>query len=58
MRIGITEVCVDDQDNARTFYTDVLGLVVKFWDNNKEPIGSTLRRCYTVRARPVPVKVS
>ena len=29
MRIGITEVFVDDQDKARTFYTDVLGLVVK-----------------------------
>ena len=30
MRIGITEICVDDQDKARTFNTDVLGLVVKF----------------------------
>ena len=29
MRIGIAEVFVDDQDKARTFYTDVLGLVVK-----------------------------
>ena len=43
MRIGSTEVFVDDQDKARTFYTDVLGLVVKIWDNNKEPIGSILR---------------
>jgi predicted enzyme related to lactoylglutathione lyase len=29
MRIGITEVFVDDQDKARAFYTEVLGLVVK-----------------------------
>jgi predicted enzyme related to lactoylglutathione lyase len=29
MRIGVTEVFVDDQDKARAFYTEVLGLVVK-----------------------------
>ena len=29
MRIGVTEVFVDDQDKARAFYTGVLGLEVK-----------------------------
>jgi catechol 2,3-dioxygenase-like lactoylglutathione lyase family enzyme len=29
MRIGVVEVSVDDQDKARTFYTEVLGLEVK-----------------------------
>jgi catechol 2,3-dioxygenase-like lactoylglutathione lyase family enzyme len=29
VRIGITEIFVDDQDRARRFYTEVLGLVVK-----------------------------
>jgi catechol 2,3-dioxygenase-like lactoylglutathione lyase family enzyme len=29
MRIGVTEVFVDDQDKARTFYTDVLGFEVE-----------------------------
>jgi catechol 2,3-dioxygenase-like lactoylglutathione lyase family enzyme len=29
MRIGVTEVFVDDQDKARTFYTEVLGFQVK-----------------------------
>jgi catechol 2,3-dioxygenase-like lactoylglutathione lyase family enzyme len=29
MRVGITEVFVDDQDKARPFYAEVLGLVVK-----------------------------
>lgn len=29
MRIGLTEIAVDDQDRARTFYTEVLGLRVK-----------------------------
>jgi catechol 2,3-dioxygenase-like lactoylglutathione lyase family enzyme len=29
MRIGVTEVFVDDQDKGRAFYTEVLGLVVK-----------------------------
>ncbi len=29
MRIGITEVFVDDQDKARAFYRDVLGMTVK-----------------------------
>ena len=29
MRIGVTEIFVDDQNNARTFYTEVLGFDVK-----------------------------
>jgi catechol 2,3-dioxygenase-like lactoylglutathione lyase family enzyme len=29
MRIGVIEVFVDDQERARTFYTDVLGFHVK-----------------------------
>ena len=29
MRIGLVEVFVDDQERARTFYTDVLGFHVK-----------------------------
>jgi predicted enzyme related to lactoylglutathione lyase len=29
MRIGVTEIAVDDQDKAREFYTGVLGLQVK-----------------------------
>jgi catechol 2,3-dioxygenase-like lactoylglutathione lyase family enzyme len=29
MRIGVTEVVVDDQEKARTFYTEVLGFEVK-----------------------------
>jgi catechol 2,3-dioxygenase-like lactoylglutathione lyase family enzyme len=29
MRIGVTEVFVDDQDKARAFYTGVLGFEVK-----------------------------
>jgi catechol 2,3-dioxygenase-like lactoylglutathione lyase family enzyme len=29
MRIGLTEIFVDDQDRARAFYTDVLGMQVK-----------------------------
>jgi catechol 2,3-dioxygenase-like lactoylglutathione lyase family enzyme len=29
MRIGLTEIFVDDQDKARAFYTEVLGLQVK-----------------------------
>jgi catechol 2,3-dioxygenase-like lactoylglutathione lyase family enzyme len=29
MRIGVAELHVDDQDKARAFYTDVLGLQVK-----------------------------
>jgi catechol 2,3-dioxygenase-like lactoylglutathione lyase family enzyme len=29
VRIGLTEIVVDDQDRARTFYTEVLGLQVK-----------------------------
>src|SRR5262245_6298544 len=29
MRIGLTEIFVDDQDRARAFYTEVLGLQVK-----------------------------
>jgi catechol 2,3-dioxygenase-like lactoylglutathione lyase family enzyme len=29
VRIGLTEIVVDDQDKARTFYTEVLGLEVK-----------------------------
>lgn len=29
MRIGLTEIAVDDQDKAREFYTRVLGLQVK-----------------------------
>jgi predicted enzyme related to lactoylglutathione lyase len=29
MRIGITEVFVDDQERARAFYTDVVGLELK-----------------------------
>jgi catechol 2,3-dioxygenase-like lactoylglutathione lyase family enzyme len=29
MRIGLTEIFVDDQDKAHTFYTEVLGLQVK-----------------------------
>jgi catechol 2,3-dioxygenase-like lactoylglutathione lyase family enzyme len=29
MRIGITEIFVDDQDKARRFYTEVLGFRVK-----------------------------
>src|SRR5918994_3661608 len=29
MRIGVTEVFVNDQDKARAFYTDVLGFEVK-----------------------------
>jgi catechol 2,3-dioxygenase-like lactoylglutathione lyase family enzyme len=29
MRIGITELFVDDQERARAFYTEVLGLEVK-----------------------------
>jgi catechol 2,3-dioxygenase-like lactoylglutathione lyase family enzyme len=29
MRIGVTEVFVDDQDKARAFYTEVLGFEVK-----------------------------
>jgi catechol 2,3-dioxygenase-like lactoylglutathione lyase family enzyme len=29
MRIGLTEIFVDDQDRARAFYTNVLGLQVK-----------------------------
>jgi catechol 2,3-dioxygenase-like lactoylglutathione lyase family enzyme len=29
MRIGVTEVFVDDQDKARAFYTEILGFEVK-----------------------------
>jgi len=29
MRIGVTEVFVDDQDKARSFYTEVLGFKLK-----------------------------
>ena len=29
MRIGVTEVYVDNQDKARRFYTEVLGFQVK-----------------------------
>jgi catechol 2,3-dioxygenase-like lactoylglutathione lyase family enzyme len=29
MRIGVTEVFVDDQDKARAFYTEVLGFDIK-----------------------------
>jgi catechol 2,3-dioxygenase-like lactoylglutathione lyase family enzyme len=29
MRIGVTEIAVDDQERARDFYTRVLGLRVK-----------------------------
>jgi len=29
MRIGVTEVFVDDQDKARAFYTQILGFEVK-----------------------------
>jgi len=29
MRIGVTEVFVDDQDKARRFYTEVLGFQLK-----------------------------
>jgi catechol 2,3-dioxygenase-like lactoylglutathione lyase family enzyme len=29
MRIGLTEIFVDDQEKARAFYTEVLGLQVK-----------------------------
>jgi len=29
MRIGVTEIFVDDQDMARAFYTEVLGFEVK-----------------------------
>jgi catechol 2,3-dioxygenase-like lactoylglutathione lyase family enzyme len=29
MRIGVTEIFVDDQDKARAFYTEVLGFEVK-----------------------------
>lgn len=29
MRIGLTGVYVDDQDKARTFYTEILGLQLK-----------------------------
>ena len=29
MRIGLTEIFVDDQEKARAFYTEVLGLPVK-----------------------------
>ncbi len=39
MRINITSVFVDDQDKALTFYTDVLGFVVK----HDIPMGGTDR---------------
>jgi len=29
MRIRVTSICVDDQDNALSFYTEVLGFVKK-----------------------------
>ncbi|WP_206491280.1 VOC family protein [Rhodococcus sp. KRD162] len=39
MRINITSVFVDDQDKALTFYTDILGFVVK----HDIPMGGTDR---------------
>jgi catechol 2,3-dioxygenase-like lactoylglutathione lyase family enzyme len=39
MRIGVTEVFVDDQDKARSFYTGVVGLLVK----DDAPYGDTGR---------------
>ena len=39
MRIGLTEIFVDDQDEARKLYTEVLGLQVK----TDAPYGGTAR---------------
>ena len=38
MRIGVTEVFVDDQEKARTFYTEVLGFQVKVDANTATPL--------------------
>lgn len=39
MRIGVTEIFVDDQDKARSFYTEALALEVK----TDAPYGGTAR---------------
>lgn len=48
MKIYVTNVFVDDQDNAEAFYTDILGFVVK----NNIPLGEN--RWLTVVSKDAP----